>query len=122
MEQNGEIYACDHFVFPEYKRGNIMEGSLIESALSPEQVAFGYAKHNSLPDGSTNCDYLFACQGECPRNRFLPTEEAGKGLNYLCEGLKGYYGHVAPYMDFMVREIRTGRSPLGVKNFRIPEA
>jgi uncharacterized protein len=121
MEKNGDIYACDHFVFPDHKRGNILEGSLMDSTLSHEQVEFGYAKHNSLPGACKNCAYLFACRGECPRNRFIPTEEEGKGLNYLCDGLKGYYGHVAPYMDFMVREIRAGRSPLGVKNFRISE-
>jgi uncharacterized protein len=119
MEQNGDIYACDHFVFPDHKRGNILERPLTESALSPEQVEFGYAKHNSLPGACRNCDYLFACHGECPRNRFLPTEEKGKELNYLCEGLKSYCLHVAPYMDFMVREIRAGRSLLGVRNFNM---
>jgi len=121
LEQNGDIYACDHFVFPDHKRGNIMEGPLIDATLSPEQVEFGYAKHHSLPGDCRNCDYLFACHGECPRNRFLPTEEEDKGLNYLCEGLKKYYGHVAPYMDFMVREIRAGRSLLGVKKMIVSE-
>ena len=117
IENNGDIYACDHYVFPDHKRGNILKVPLIESCLSGEQMEFGYAKHTSLPGVCKTCDYLFACFGECPRNRFLPTDEEDKGLNYLCEGLKGYYRHVAPYMDFMVREIRAGRSVLGVKDF-----
>jgi uncharacterized protein len=117
MEQNGDIFACDHYVFPDHRRGNILDIPLKRMALSGEQVEFGYDKYNKLPRACKDCDYLFACFGECPRNRFLPTEEEGKGLNYLCEGLKGYFSHVEPYMDYMVKEIRAGRSLTRVKDF-----
>jgi len=122
MEQNGDIYACDHYVFPDHRRGNILDAPLRRMALSEEQADFGYAKYNKLPAACQTCDYLFACFGECPRNRFLPTEDEGKGLNFLCEGLKGYFSHVQPYMDFMVKEIRAGRSLLGVKKFHPEKA
>lgn len=118
MEQNGDIYACDHFVFPEYYRGNIMDSSLEKSALSESQGRFGFDKYDRLPEQCLACDYLFACHGECPKNRFIPTPEEGKKLNYLCNGLLSYYHHIAPYMDFMVSEIRNGRSILGVKKFK----
>lgn len=70
MEFNGDVYSCDHFVFPEYKLGNIYTQSLIEMMNSPRQIAFGQNKRNALPQQCKECDFLFACHGECPKNRF----------------------------------------------------
>ena len=88
MEFNGDVYSCDHFVFPEFKLGNIYEKSLIEMMYSEKQIQFGQQKRDSLPNKCKECNYLFACNGECPKNRFLTTEDGEPGLNYLC---KGYY-------------------------------
>jgi uncharacterized protein len=117
MEQNGDVYACDHYVFPAYLRGNITDNPLLELALSQEQISFGFNKHNELPSMCRSCDYLFACHGECPKNRISTTPEGEYGLNYLCPGFKHYFGHVAPFMDHMAEQIRNGKSPLSVKRY-----
>ncbi len=117
MEQNGDVYACDHYVFPAYLRGNIVDDPLLELALSQEQISFGFDKHNTLPSMCRSCDYLFACHGECPKNRIITTPEGEYGLNYLCPGFKHYFGHVAPFMDHMAEQIRNGKSPLSVKRY-----
>ena len=81
MEFNGDVYACDHFVFPEFKLGNIYEKSLIEMMYCDKQSRFGLQKRDALPAQCKACKYLFACNGECPKNRFLSTEEGEFGLN-----------------------------------------
>ena len=105
MEHNGDVYACDHFVFPEYKLGNIRERSLAEMMYSEPQQQFGMAKHTALPSQCMSCPYLFACNGECPKNRFLTAASGETGLNYLCEGYRAFFEHVAPYMDYMKNEL-----------------
>lgn len=114
MEFNGDVYSCDHFVFPEYKLGNIYENSLVEMMYSKRQQDFGNSKYTSLPNQCKNCDYLFACNGECPKNRFAVTEDGEPGLNYLCKGYFQFYSHVAPYMDFMKNELANQRPPSNV--------
>jgi len=117
MEQNGDVYACDHYVFPAYLRGNITHDPLLELALSQEQISFGFNKHNELPSMCRACEYLFACHGECPKNRISTTPEGEYGLNYLCPGFMQYFSHVAPFMDHMAEQIRNGKSPLSVKRY-----
>ncbi|MGL5272142.1 MAG: SPASM domain-containing protein, partial [Phocaeicola sp.] len=118
MEYNGDLYCCDHFVFPEYKLGNIYEDTLTKMLYSEKQVAFGKAKEELLPSQCKACNYLFACHGECPKNRFIETQEAGKPLNYLCKGYYTFFDHAAPYMDFMKKELLAGRAPANVmKNY-----
>jgi uncharacterized protein len=117
MEQNGDVYACDHFAYPDYLRGNISDDPLQELALSQEQISFGFDKYNRLPSMCLSCDYLFACHGECPRNRISTTPEGEYGLNYLCQGFKHFFSHVTPFMDHMAEQIRNGKSPLTVKKF-----
>ena len=117
MEWNGDVYACDHFVAPEYKRGNIAEKSLIEMMYSPEQQQFGRNKYESLPKQCKECRFLFACNGECPKNRFCKTAEGESGLNYLCEGYYRFFEHVAPYMDIMRKELEAGRPPSNVMSY-----
>lgn len=114
MEFNGDIYACDHFVFPEYKLGNIYTQTLTEMMYSQRQLAFGADKHDKLPSQCKKCEYLFACNGECPKNRFLHTATGEPGLNYLCKGYKKFFHHVAPYMDFMKKELLNQRPPANV--------
>lgn len=114
MEFNGDVYSCDHFVFPEYKLGNIRDHTLVELLYSSRQQDFGRLKQDSLPGQCRICPYLFACNGECPKNRFLKTTDGEPGLNYLCEGYKKFFGHVKPYMDFMKEELNNQRPPANV--------
>ena len=116
MEHNGDIYSCDHFVFPEYKLGNIREQSLIDMLYGEKQQAFSRLKHTSLPRQCKECDMEFACHGECPKNRFEKDKYGEPGLNYLCQGYYQYYTHVAPYMDFMKRELLAQRPPANIMN------
>ncbi len=81
---------------------------------SPEQRAFERAKHTSLPRQCRRCKYEFACHGECPRNRFLTTEDGEAGLNYLCEGYYAFFAHVAEAMDYMREQLEQGRAPKNV--------
>ena len=114
IEWNGDVYACDHFVFPEYRRGNLRDHTLVELMYSPEQRAFGQAKRTSLPRQCRECPWLFACHGECPKNRFARTADGEPGLNYLCEGYRRFFAHAAPYMDWMKRELQAERPPSGI--------
>ena len=116
MEHNGDVYSCDHFVFPEYKLGNIREQSLIDMLYGEKQQAFSRLKHTSLPRQCKECDMEFACHGECPKNRFEKDNYGEPGLNYLCQGYYQYYTHVAPYMDFMKRELLAQRPPANIMN------
>ena len=114
MEHNGDVYSCDHFVFPEYKLGNIRDHTLIEMLYGDKQHAFSRLKHTSLPRQCKECDMEFACHGECPKNRFKKDKYGEPGLNYLCKGYYQYYSHVAPYMDFMKRELQAQRPPANI--------
>lgn len=116
MEYNGDVYSCDHFVFPEYKLGNIRTSTLVEMMYSPRQQQFGNDKFDRLPDQCRRCKYLFACNGECPKNRFAVTADGQPGLNYLCAGYHRFFEHVAPYMDYMANELKNHRSPASVMN------
>ena len=114
MEHNGDIYACDHFVYPEYFQGNIASKSLIPIVLSKEQLRFGNDKRDLLPQQCQNCRYLTLCNGECPKNRTAITSDGERGLNYLCPGLKKYFQHVYPYMEYMAEELRNQRPPANI--------
>ena len=116
MEHNGDVYSCDHFVFPEYKLGNIRDQSLIDMLYGEKQQAFSRLKHTSLPRQCKECDMEFACHGECPKNRFEKDKYGEPGLNYLCQGYYQYYSYVAPYMDFMKRELLAQRPPANIMN------
>ncbi len=101
MEWNGDVYVCDHFVFPEFKLGNLSEQSLTEIMGRPERTEFGENKERLLTRQCRECEYLHACHGECPRNRFATSADGQPGHNYLCSGYHAYFSHVAPYMDYM---------------------
>lgn len=114
MEHNGDVYSCDHFVFPEYKLGNIRDHSLIDMLYGEQQQEFSRLKHSSLPRQCKECDMKFACHGECPKNRFMKDKYGDSGLNYLCPGYYHYYQHVAPYMDYMKQELMSQRPPSNI--------
>lgn len=109
MEKNGDLYSCDHYVFPEYKLGNIKEQPLLKMMYSPFQSNFGAEKKSKLTKQCLECEYLFACNGGCPKDRFIKSCYGEDGQNYLCKGYKMYFEHVAPAMDFMKRELMNGR-------------
>jgi uncharacterized protein len=117
MEHNGDLFSCDHFVYPEYFLGNITETSLIDLVKSQKQFDFGVEKRNKLPGYCLQCNVRYACHGECPKHRFLLTPDGRPGLNYLCEGYKMFFSHVEPYMKFMAEELRDKRPPANVMNW-----
>lgn len=114
MEFNGDVYSCDHFVFPEYRLGNIREKSIAEMLYGKQQQQFSKLKSQSLPEECRECKWLFACNGECPKNRFIKDCYGNPGKNYLCQGYRMFFEHVAPYMDFMKNEYLNQRPPANV--------
>lgn len=109
LEHNGDLYSCDHFVEPDHLVGNITETHLIELMSSPKQVDFGNAKRDSLPQYCRSCEVRFACNGECPRNRFATTPDGEEGLNHLCAGYKAFFTHIDGPMTQMAELLRAGR-------------
>ncbi|MCM1111423.1 MAG: anaerobic sulfatase-maturation protein [Clostridium sp.] len=114
MEYNGDVYSCDHFVFPAYRLGNLNETPLTEMMQSERQIAFGNAKRDRLPGQCRRCRWLFACNGECPKNRISKSADGEPGLNYLCEGYRRFFEHVAEDMDFMRDELAAHRPPANI--------
>jgi uncharacterized protein len=114
LEHSGDLYSCDHYVYPENRLGNIMEAPLASLAHSASQVAFGEAKEASLPRYCRECDVRFACNGECPKHRFAVTPDGEGGLNYLCSGYKTFFRHINRPMQFMAAELAAGRAPANV--------
>lgn len=110
IEHNGDLYPCDHFVYPKYRLGNVLETPLRQLMTSAQQIRFGIEKRNSLPRKCLGCEWLFACHGECPKHRFSRTEAGKTGLNVLCDGYRMFFRHVAPYMDRM-KELLEARMP-----------
>jgi uncharacterized protein len=114
LEFNGDLYSCDHFVEPGCLLGNIMDTQMAELAVSQQQQVFGDSKRDSLPGACRECEVLFACRGECPKNRFGTTEEGEGGLNYLCEGYKAFFRAIDPSMKIMAQLYRSGRPPADI--------
>lgn len=105
VEHDGSLYACDHFVYPEYRIGNVKDRPLVDTVLSRDQVKFGYAKNEALPGQCRRCPYLKDCWGECPKNRLLRTADGEPGLNYLCRGFKQYFAHAIPEVERIVADL-----------------
>lgn len=114
IEHNGDVYSCDHFVFPEYRLGNLQEESLSKLMYGKRQSDFGVAKHSTLPQQCLDCEYEFACHGECPRNRFVASKSGDSPLNYLCKGYYQFFDHAAPYMDYMRKMLQSNQAPARV--------
>jgi uncharacterized protein len=111
LEHNGDLYSCDHFVYPKYKLGNLLNQSLGEMVNSEQQQAFGKAKSNTLPAYCRECEVRFACHGECPKHRFIETPAGEPGLNYLCASYKKFFTHVDPYMKTMAQLMFARKAP-----------
>ncbi len=114
MESNGDVYSCDHYVYPEYRIGNIMKGDFQEMIGSQKQTKFGNDKSDALPDCCRRCAYRFACNGGCPKHRFLRSSDREPGLNYLCAGYRKFFRATEPHMKTMTRLLRAGRAPAEV--------
>lgn len=114
LEHNGDLYSCDHFVYPKYKIGNVLNQSLGEMVNSDQQKAFGKAKSETLPKYCRECEVRFACHGECPKHRFLKTPDGEPGLNYLCASYKKFFTHVDPYMKTMAHLMFSRKAPANI--------
>jgi uncharacterized protein len=111
LEHNGDLYSCDHYVYPQYKLGNVLDEHLANLAASARQVKFGDDKLATLPRYCLECDVRFACNGECPKHRFMMTPDGEAGLNYLCAGYKHFFAHIDPYMRTMAELLGRQRPP-----------
>jgi len=111
LEHDGEVYSCDHYVYPQFRLGNLMNKSLGDMVNSPEQEKFGNDKRDTLPKFCRECEVRFACHGECPKHRFLTTADGEPGLNYLCSAYRTFFPHVGPAMEVMVGLLKAGRAP-----------
>ncbi|MFR9566166.1 MAG: anaerobic sulfatase maturase [Rikenellaceae bacterium] len=116
VEHNGDVYSCDHFVYPEYRLGNITETSLREIYHTRKRIDFGLAKRNGLSAECLKCTYYQVCRGECPKHRFNEGKD-GYRKSTLCEGLKNYFKHTQPYMEYMRTQLANGQAPAWVMPF-----
>jgi len=114
MEHSGDLYACDHFVYPQYHLGNILNDSISDLAGLPQQRKFGTDKRDTLPKYCQECEVRFACNGDCPKHRFATTPDGEPGLSYLCAAYKRFFAHIAPHMNFMVNELNNNRAPANI--------
>lgn len=114
VEHNGDVYACDHYVYPEFRLGNLRETPVASLVDSPRQIAFGRNKSASLPAACRQCPYLFACHGDCPKHRFVPSGKNQPPISYLCAGLKIFFRHIDPTMREMAHLLRSGHPPAAI--------
>jgi uncharacterized protein len=118
LEHNGDLYSCDHYVDPDYLLGNITQGrTLLQLVDSPRQRAFGQAKADTLPEYCRSCDVRFACNGGCPKDRFLTTPAGEPGLHYLCDGYQLFFRHVDEPMKVMAGLLRRGADATGLRDW-----
>jgi uncharacterized protein len=120
LEHNGDLYSCDHYVYPRYKLGNILNETIAEMAASPFQRQFGLDKKATLPPFCLVCDVRHLCHGECPKHRFIRTPDGDPGLNYLCSGYKKFFHHSTPAMQHMASLLRAGRPAADIMTARRP--
>jgi len=119
MEHNGDVYSCDHYVYPRYKLGNVLNHSLGDMVASTEQRRFGSDKADTLPRYCRSCDVRHLCHGECPKHRFIRTPDGEAGLNYFCAAYKKFFTHTRPAMQRMGALLDLGRAPAEImREFR----
>jgi uncharacterized protein len=111
LEHNGDVYSCDHFVYPDDRLGNLLKDDLAHLASSPQQKRFGQAKSETLPRKCLQCHVRFVCNGECPKHRFTRTEQDEGGLNYLCAAYRLFFTYIDPYMRYMAGQLHQGKAP-----------
>jgi uncharacterized protein len=111
MEHNGDLFACDHYVYPRYKLGNILSDSMADLVDGEMMREFGEAKRAQLPRQCRECDVLFMCNGDCPKHRFASSANGEPGLSYLCPAYYLFFKHSAPAMKQMAQLYQVGRAP-----------
>lgn len=114
LEHNGDLYSCDHYVYPRYRLGNVLQVDLREMVDSAGQREFGLDKRKLLPQFCQECEVRFACNGECPKHRFARTPDGEYGLNYLCPAYKTFFHHVDPFMTRMGQLVKSGHQAASV--------
>lgn len=119
LEHDGSVYSCDHYVYPEYKLGNISEEHISRMVFSEGQKQFGFAKFDHLPQQCRDCKYLFACNGECPKNRLIRTRHGEPGLNYLCSGLLKFWQHIDRDMKDILHRVEGSGMRASHTTFRV---
>lgn len=119
IEHNGDVYSCDHYVYPKYRLGNVLNQGLGEMVRSPRQTQFGRDKLASLPKYCLACEVRFACNGECPKHRFMTTPDGEPGLNYLCQAYKQFFYHIDPYMHTMGQLLNAGRAAAEIMTMEV---
>lgn len=108
VEHTGDVYACDHYVEPDYRIGNVGSESLSDMLASPQQRHFGQAKRTGLPLQCIMCPVRWACHGGCPKDRFSTTSDGEPGLNYLCPAYFEFFSHASPAITQMADLISAG--------------
>ncbi len=119
IEHNGDLYPCDHYVFPKYKLGNIIETTLVDLVHSPEQVKFGRDKRDNLPKICLDCEVLYLCHGECPKHRFMKGPNEEEGHNYLCEGYKHFFTSIRPELGVIEEILSMGQAADGIQSWMV---
>ena len=109
IEHNGDLYSCDHFVFPQYHLGNVADTPIEDMVDSPFQRKFGTDKRDTLPQYCRDCEVRFVCNGGCPKDRFIKTPSGEDGLNYLCAGYKMFFNHIDEPMKLMAAALQAGK-------------
>ena len=109
IEHNGDVYSCDHYVYPEYRLGNILNDELEQMVESEKQIQFGRGKEANLSAQCRKCDFLFACHGDCPKHRFMDLRKGRSGISYLCNGYKRFFKHIDPYMNKIRQLLKQGK-------------
>jgi uncharacterized protein len=120
VEHNGDVYSCDHYVYPEYRLGNLRSDGLAAMIDSTRQLEFGRAKHETLSAQCRSCAHLQLCWGGCPKHRFLVSRDGEAGQSYLCEGYVHYLGHVTPWLNTMAALLRSGRDASEIMRMQAP--
>jgi uncharacterized protein len=121
LEHNGDLYACDHYVEPRYRLGNIHEQHMLELVASPAQRKFGLDKRDTLTTQCQRCEVRPVCNGGCPKERFVASRDGEPGHNYLCEGLYRFFSHTQPAMRHMADLFSRGRAPAEVMDWLAAE-
>jgi uncharacterized protein len=122
IEHNGDLYSCDHYVYPKYHLGNVLNQSLGGMVRLDRQTKFGNDKFDTLPQYCRKCEVRFACNGECPKHRFIKTPDGEDGLNYLCPAYKRFFNHIDPGLRLMAQLLRNGHAAADIMEILAAQA
>lgn len=100
LESNGDLYNCDHYVYPKHKLGNIHTTTIKKMSLSEKHLEFSNQKKD-LSSNCQSCDYLFLCNGGCPKHRFIHDQQGKPNHNYFCYAYRKFFSFSEPYMVAM---------------------